>query len=416
MKVQLLKLYAAEYRKRKKKMALITFAIAWGALSLLLLMAFGRGLSNTFRVSFSGLGKDLIIVSSGQTSRTFQGLPKGRRIRLYPGDVPLLISRIPEIRNISPESYHTMLVSRGQKELNREVHGVYPSFSIIRSQAAEMGGRYIDAEDERLARKVVFLGWNVAVDLFGGVDPVGKKIDINRVPFTVVGVMKRKLQSSSYQALDYEAIYIPFSTFTRAYSQRFVDNILVQPAAQGHSLYVEKRIKEVLGEKYRFDPEDDYALGFWNTIRQAEVAGKVFLGIEAFLALIGSLTLLIGAVGVTNLMYAVVKERTREIGIKMALGAKRRHITGQFMLETLFIFLKGTFWGALIAFNIVGLVRSIPLGYEIAQMHTYLLRPVFSLDILLIFIGIMAVLVFSAGIFPALKASKLKPVEALRYE
>jgi putative ABC transport system permease protein len=183
-----------------------------------------------------------------------------------------------------------------------------------------------------------------------------------------------------------------------------------------YSRYVETRVKEILGEKYRFDKEDRYALSVFNTIEAGEIAGKVFMGIEIFLGLIGGLTLLIAAVGVTNLMYAVVKERTREIGVKMALGAKRRHIVWQFLLEALFIFLKGTFWGALIAFNIVSLVRLAPMSYEMTSIQSYLLRPDFSTGILVTFVVVMGILVFFSGIFPALRASKMNPVDALRYE
>ncbi len=416
MTKHLFKSFLKESRKRKRKTFLVTFAIAWGSLSLLLLMSFGRGLSNTFRVSFSGLGQNLIIVGSGQTSKNYEGLAKGRRIRLYPGDVELLRSRIPEIDIISPESYTNMTITHGEKEATRSIHGVYPEFSDLRSQYPQTGGRYLDIEDERLSRKVAFLGWNAAADLFGKRDPVGEEISINRVPFKVIGVMKKKLQSSSYNVPDFDVIYIPFSTFSQLYSQRFVDMLHIQPTRRDFSQYVEKRVRELMGKKYRFDSTDDYALSIFNTIQMANTAGKVFLGIEIFLGMIGALTLLIAAVGVTNLMYAVVKERTKEIGIKMALGAKRRHITGQFLLEAFLVFFKGTAWGALIAFNIVGLVRLVPLGYNYSEIYTYLLRPDFSLDILFIFIAVMGILVFLSGIFPALKASRLNPVEALRYE
>jgi putative ABC transport system permease protein len=416
VKFQLIQYFFIEFKKRKKKTALITFAIAWGALSLLLLMSFGRGLSNQFRIGASGLGVDLVMFTSGQTSKLYQGLPKGRRIRLYPDDVDLLKRTIPQIKVVTPEYYTNMLVTYKDKETNRTVNGVESFFGDLRSTIANIGGRFINPDDVKFSRRVAFLGWNLANNIFGSIDPVGKSIHINRQPFKVIGVMKKKLQMGNYQGFGYDQIYIPTTTFSQLYSQKFVDRIHIQPIHKKYSDLVEDKAKEILGKKYRFLKDDEYAVNVWNTIDNGVEREKAFFGIEIFLGLIGALTLLIGAVGVTNLMYAIAKERTREIGIKMALGAKRRHIVLQFLLEAFLIFLRGTFWGTLIAFNIVSLVRLIPISYEFTGINSYLCRPDFSLDILLVFVSIMAILVFLSGIFPAMKASKMNPVEALRYE
>jgi putative ABC transport system permease protein len=416
MNLTLPRFFWSEYRKRRKKAALITFALFWGTLSILLLMAFGQGMTTQFRVSFSGLGQTLIMVYGGTTAQEFQGLPKGRPISLFPEDVDYLRERIPEILHIAPESYTYLAVSANGKEVNRSVHGTTSVFALMRTQVPQMGGRFIDAGDDAEGRKVAFIGWNVARDLFGTEDPVGKAIVVNRVPFTVVGVLQKKLQDSMYQGPDADQIYLPFHAYRQIDNRRRINQIHIQPREDSQSKLIEERVRTLLGRKYRFAEDDRYALSFWNTIEDAKESTAIFKGIEIFLGIIGALTLLIAAVGVTNLMYAIAKERTKEIGVKLAIGARRRVIVQQFFLETMFIFGKGTFWGFITAFNIVNLIRLIPVNYDSLGIEGYLLRPVFSLRIFVAYVAILGILVFLSGIFPALRASRANPIESLRYE
>jgi len=416
MNLTLPRFFWNEFRKRRKKAALITFALFWGTLSILLLMAFGQGMSAQFRISFSGLGDTLIMITGGQTSLTYEGLPKGRPVRLAREDIDYLRERIPEILRIVPESYISLQVSAEGKEVNRTVHGTTAGFAALRTQVPRLGGRFLDTDDVAQGRKVAFLGWKVATDLFKSEDPVGKPIVINRIPFTVIGVLNKKLQDSMYNGPDADQIYLPSSSFSMIDSRRNIDRIHIQPRQAEQSKLIEERVRVMLGRKYRFDPADRYALGVWNTIENSKEGMAIFKGIEIFLGLIGGLTLLIGAVGVTNLMYALAKERTKEIGIKMAIGARRRVIVQQFILETMFIFGKGTFWGFITAFNLVHLIRLLPVNYDSFGIEAYLLRPVFSFQIFAAYMVILAVLVFLSGIFPALRASRSNPIESLRYE
>lgn len=416
MNLTLPRFFWSEYRKRRKRAALITFALFWGTLSILLLMAFGQGMTTQFQVSFSGLGQTLIMVYGGQTSLPFEGLSKWRPISLYPEDVDYLKDRVPEILRIAPESYNYLQVSANGKEINRTVHGTTAEFGLMRTQVPRMGGRFLNADDVAEGRKVAFIGWKVAADLFGSADPVGKPIVINRIPLTVIGVLQKKIQDSMYNGPDAEQIYLPFHAYQQIDNRRRINQIHIQPRQASQSKLIEARVRTLLGRKYRFDPDDRYATSFWNTIEDAKEGQAIFKGIEIFLGIIGALTLLIGAVGVTNLMYAVAKERTKEIGIKLAIGARRRVIIQQFFLETVFVFAKGTFWGFITAFNVVHLIRLAPINYDSFGIEAYLLRPEFSLQIFVAYTAILGVLCFLSGIFPALRASRANPIESLRYE
>jgi putative ABC transport system permease protein len=219
-----------------------------------------------------------------------------------------------------------------------------------------------------------------------------------------------------YNGPDADQIYLPFYAYQQIDNRRRINQIHLQPFEASQSKLIEERVRTLLGRKYRFNPDDRYATSFWNTIENNKEGMAVFKGIEMFLGIIGVLTLLIGAVGVTNLMYAVAKERTKEIGIKLAIGARRRVIVQQFFLETLFVFAKGTFWGLITAFNVVNLIRLAPINYDSFGIEAYLLRPVFSLQIFVAYMVILGILVFLSGIFPAFRASRSNPIESLRYE
>jgi putative ABC transport system permease protein len=232
--------------------------------------------------------------------------------------------------------------------------------------------------------------------LFGpGVDPVGREVIVDALPFTVIGMLRKKFQDSNN-------------------NYRFVDNLVVQPRDASLGPAVKAEIYRVLGRKYRFDPADTRALGIWDFIEDLKETRSIGLGIQIFMGLVGVFTLLVAGIGVANIMYVVVRERTHEIGVKLAMGARRVHIMGQFMFEALAITLAGGFAGLAVAGAIVGGVSQISTESNPAMM--YLLRPVVSWPIVLLSVGILLVVGLLAGVLPARRAAGVDPVESLRYE
>ena len=412
----LLQEFIGDLKAQRTRAFLTFFAVTWGTLAVVLLLAFGEGLKRTVRDGLLGAGERIFMIYGGETSKSFAGLGQGRRIRLVEEDLDLIRRAIPDVDggSVSYGRWGTAFQS-GKTRTNAFLEGVGPEHEAMRHMEPAAGGRFLNPADVTQKRRVLFLGNELADRIFGkGVDPVGKRVVVDGLPFTVIGVLKKKFQDSSNNGPDAERGVIPFSTFRTIYGNRFVSHLIVQPRDASRGPLVKAELYRVLGRKYRFDAGDERALSMWDFIEDAKENLAVGLGIQIFMGLVGAFTLLIAGVGVANIMYVVVKERTQEIGIKLALGARRRHIMAQFLFEAMAIALSGGLVGLTVATLIVLGVDAIPTEDNPAMQ--YILNPKLSWPIALICVGILIGVGLLAGILPARRAAALDPVESLRYE
>jgi putative ABC transport system permease protein len=403
--------------KTQKTRALLTlFAIAWGTVAVVLMLSFGEGLKRSVLEGEMGQGSEMLAFYGGETSKPFEGLPRGRDIQLHEEDLELLTRAIPEI-TLASASYGRWgtQLKAGPISETTYMEGVDAAFGQLRNMAPAPGGRFLNDRDLAERRRVIFLGDSIAKRLFpGGVNPVGRTLLVDNVPFTVVGVMQKKRQTSSNNGPDAERAIIPSSVFRTQYGARRVGHLLVRPRSEQDAAHVKQRTYEVLGRRYKFDPSDERALDVWDMFEDQRMTKLITGGIQIFLGVVGALTLLVAGVGVANIMYVVVRERTREIGIRMAVGARRRHIIAQFVFEALFICLSGGLSGMLVAALVVWGVDSIPDGGNEAMQ--FLMNPKLSWPIASLTVFILALVGLVAGVFPARRAAAMDPVESLRYE
>ena len=412
--IYLFRLFYRELKGQKKKITLTILALAWGTFSIVILLAFGEGLKRQMIKAMHGLGDGICIVYSGQTSKPYRGLGKGRVIRLQLDDVELLRNRVSGIELISPENDRSRNnMTYGRKSLSERVIGVYPDFEELRGYNPDQNSRFINDLDILNKKRVVFLGTELKKRLFGEDEAVGKTVLINRIPFLVVGVMLDKMQNSMYNGADVDKAAIPYSAFKTIYGDKYLQRLIYRPEDMSQAETVKNEVYGVLSQKYKFDPTDKQALEIWDMVEEEKLMKNIFLGLEIFMGVIGGLTLIVAGVGVANIMYVSAKKRTKEIGIKMALGAKRRHVLLQFISEALMISFIGGGAGILFSFIIVEATRVLPLEGDVADI---LAHPVISFKIMLLTAFILSIIGFLAGIFPARKAASAKPVEALRYE
>ena len=409
-----LHLFTRSARLQKKRATLTIASIAWGTVTILMLLAFGEGLKRQLSSNDRAMGENLAIHWPGQTSKVWKGLPEGRPIRPRIDDIDALRERVPEADVWGEMRNSRTALTYGRKTVNGQVSGVSWIYGDPRKHYPRPGGRFLDAPDEEEKRRVVFLGYELAEDLFGKEDPVGKTLLVNNSPFTVIGVMQEKTQTSAYGGQDKNHACIPITTYRALFGRDRLWVLVLHTKRAEDMEAALAHANEVMAARYGYDPKDDHVWGIWNTVKGQAVSEKIHIGMEIFFGIIGALTLVIGCVGVANIMYAVVKERTREIGVKMALGARRGWITGPFLLEGLIYTFVGGLAGGAIAIVIVTLLGLIP--QQEAKVLQFMGKPTLSWPIGAATVAILGTAGLLAGYFPARRAAAIDPAATLRYE
>ncbi len=396
-----------DLRRQPLRTSLTLSGVIWGTFAVVLLLAFGTAVHKENMKSFRGVGQGFVIAFPGSTTLAYKGIPKGRRVRLIPEQISLAGQKIPGIKRMSFEFTASRRIRYRREEVLNTVRGVTVEYGDIRNVIAGKG-RYLNYTDMNLKRRVCVLGNTIKENLFHDGDAVGQRIFIEGIPFLVVGVMKEKIQTSNFSGqFDEHCAFIPWSTYSALYGDKHIGSFIFQPQNPAASKSIIRRVKEYLGERAGFSPDDEDALFIWDWTEFEKSFSIFFVAFNVFLGLIGSFTLLVGGVGVASIMLVVVEERTKEIGIKLAVGAKRRHILWQFFAESLSIILIGGGLGFLFSALVL---KVIPMEKIQEYVGVPYINPVVGIATVLILLTIGAI----SGTMPARRAASTNPIEALR--
>jgi putative ABC transport system permease protein len=400
----------------KLRTFLTMFGIAWGIVSIVLMVAAGEGLRKGQEEQTRNLGKDIMIVFHGRTSLQAGGTRAGKSVHWEDSDVQAVQAEGPDCQHAIPELEQDDV--RTHSNYNNAaflVTGSYPEFGDIRSLTVG-SGRFYNWDDEREARRVAFLGSDAAKQLFTeGRNPLNEDVYLNGIPYLVIGVMAKKKQDSSYDGWDVNKIFIPFSAMRRDFPDKppgtphTFDQLLVTPKSVQQHEACKHQVRAALARMHSYDPTDKEACPIWDTVQEAKAFATMTDGMKYFLGAVGVVTLFLGGIGVMNVMMVAVRERTREIGVRKALGAPAHSILKQFFLEAMVIALVSGAFGLGLAYGICALVNLLPMpDFFAGLVATWEPGLVASL-----MLGTIAV--FSA-LIPARRAASVDPIEALRFE
>lgn len=398
----------------KLRTALTMFGITWGVISITLMVGAGEGLKVGQEKVAATLGKNLLILFGGRTSAQAGGTRAGRSIRFHATDHTTIAPYCPSCQHIMPELGHNLQVQSAHNGANLIVTAALPAFADIRSIEVAQG-RFYSQEDCDSVRAVAFLGSDARKQLFADRNALGETITINGKPYVVIGVMQAKEQDSSYDGQDIRKVFIPFPRMLKDFPEKpparadSIDRLLVSAKSFDHHLACKRELRQILSRLYDCDPNDEDALYIWDTIENTKAFNQMTHGMKYFLGAVGIATLLIGGIGVMNVMLVAVRERTREIGLRKAVGATSRSILIQFFIETSFVVAISGGVGLSVAYVLCTAVNSFPMPAFFAG-----LLPTWEFSFLAV--ALLGLIALAAGMYPATQAALIDPIEALRHE
>jgi putative ABC transport system permease protein len=394
--------------KNRMRTFLTGFSVAWGIFMLIILLGSGKGLQNGVENQFRNDAVNTIWFGSGTTSKAYKGMQPGRRVNFTNEDYEFVKNSVHGVDQISARYYmwDNRVISYKKEYGVFDIFSIHPDYQDIET-ATIVDGRFVNQIDINKRRKVVTIGKPVREALFKhGENPIGEYIKVNNVPFQVVGVFTDKTER------DETRIYIPISTaqMITGGGNRIHNLTITSNLSAKESEELEKTIRTDMAERHKFDKDDDQAMWMWNTIKEFKKFTNMFLGIQIFVTIIGIFTIIAGIVGVSNIMIIVVNERTKEIGIRKAIGASPASVVGMIIFEAVIITGFAGYIGLISGIGLLELVsRFLP-------KNDFFLNPAVDFSVALAATGVLIIAGTIAGLVPAIRASKIRPVVALRDE
>jgi putative ABC transport system permease protein len=403
--------------RQRSRFFLTILAVVWSTFSITIMLSVGEGLRLTFGRVIANTGSAVLIVANGETTEAYHGVGAGMKLHLTDQDLLLLKNALKDKASITGDAKWDVKIFYNDKRSGGSVIPVSLNYHKLHGIQIAQGGRFINSEDERLHRQVIVLGSHSVEKLFlPHVNPVGKYVYLQKKPFLVVGQQEETMQLIDYNnGPDNYLNWIPYSTYQTLTATHVFNNFLIAPYNLSDSTYVENLTRKLFSLQHKINPADLGTLTFTNLQTKKEKINLFFYGIEIILGLIGTLTLLVAAIGIANVMFISVKSSTREIGLRMALGAKTWEIMRDYASEAIIATGIGGFLGVGAAWLVIKFLNQIHINSQVFA-HLGNPRPHLSLSLVGIIVILLCIVSLVAGIFPARKAAYINPALALKHE